>query len=70
MDARIYKYSYIPFYLLMLLITSVPFAISMYFENPVDLVKSSAFEITGALFIILTLVISIELFLKNDENFF
>ncbi len=49
-----------PFYFFVLLIIGVPLAITMYFENPVDLVKMSAFIITGSFFIMITLIIQAE----------
>ncbi len=69
MDSRLNNYSYIPFYLFVMLITSVPLAISMYFENPVDLVKRSAFIILGSFFVLFSLVISIEENLKKENKF-
>jgi len=41
----------------------------MYFENPVDLVKMGAFVILGSLFVIFSLVISLEENLKSGNKF-
>ena len=60
MDTHTHKLNYIPFYFFVLLIISVPLAITMYFENPVDLVKMSAFIITGSFFVMFTMVIQAE----------
>ncbi|NOS86420.1 MAG: hypothetical protein HOP31_14880 [Ignavibacteria bacterium] len=60
MDTRTNNLTYIPFYFFVLLIISVPFAITMYFENPVDLVKMSAFIITGSFFVMFSLAIAAE----------
>ena len=51
-------YSFLPFIFLIILITSVPLSITMYFENPVDLVKRAAFIIAASLLIISALIIS------------
>lgn len=53
----------------MLLVVSVPLAVTMYFENPVDLVKMSAFIITGSFFIIFSIVILTEDKLRNKSKF-
>jgi O-antigen ligase/Tfp pilus assembly protein PilF len=52
----------------MLLVISVPFAITMYFENPVDLVKMSAFITTGSFFVMFSLAIAAEDNLKKGNN--
>ncbi len=51
-------YSFLPFIFLIILITLVPLSITMYFENPVDLVKRAAFIIAASLLIISALIIS------------
>lgn len=43
-----------------MLMVSVPLAITFYFENPVDLVKKSAFIIMGSFFIIFSLALYID----------
>lgn len=68
MDTRTSNLTYIPFYFFVLLIISVPFAITMYFENPVDLVKMSAFIILGSFFVMFSLIILIEDNLKNKNK--
>lgn len=68
MDTRTNNLTYIPFYFFVLLIISVPFAITMYFENPVDLVKMSAFIILGSFFIMFSLIIFIEDKLRNNSK--
>lgn len=60
MDHKEYKPTFIPFYFFVLLMVSVPLAITFYFENPVDLVKKSAFIIMGSFFIIFSLVLTTE----------
>ena len=69
MDTRTNNLSYVPFYFFVLLIVSVPLAVTMYFENPVDLVKMSAFIITGSFFIIFSIVILTEDKLRNKSKF-
>src|SRR5213593_842283 len=58
------------FYLFLLFVVAVPLAITMYFENPVDLVKSAALRIVGGSFIIVTLLtaIGIYYFKKDSES--
>lgn len=68
MDTRTHKTYYIPFYFFILLIISVPLAITMYFENPVDLVKMSAFIIMGSFFIVFSLAITWEDHLMNGRG--
>jgi len=68
MDTQAGKLTYIPFYFFVLIIISVPIAITMYFENPVDLVKMSAFIILGSFFIMFSLIILIEDNLKNKNK--
>ena len=69
MDTRTNNLSYIPFYFFVLLVVTVPLAVTMYFENPVDLVKMSAFIITGSFFIIFSIVILTEDKLRNKSKF-
>ncbi|HRJ85798.1 MAG TPA: O-antigen ligase family protein [Ignavibacteria bacterium] len=69
MNTRPGNLTYIPFYFFTLLLVTVPLAITMYFENPVDLVKMGAFVILGSLFVIFSLVISLEENLKSGNKF-
>lgn len=68
MDTRTYKLFHIPFYFFVLLIISVPLSFTLFFENPVDLVKMSALYITGSFFIIFSLIIITEDNLRNKSN--
>ncbi|MBE2226697.1 MAG: O-antigen ligase family protein [Ignavibacteria bacterium] len=69
MNTRPGNLTYIPFYFFTLLLVTVPLAITKYFENPVDLVKMGAFVILGSLFVIFSLVISLEENLKSGNKF-
>lgn len=69
MDHKEYKPSYIPFYFFVLLLVSVPLSITFYFENPVDLVKKSAFIIMGSFFIIFSLVLTTERTGRTENKF-
>jgi len=68
MEPRTAKLAYIPFYFFMLLVISVPLAITMFFENPVDLVKMCAFIITGSFFVMFSVTFYTENSLRNSNN--
>jgi len=68
MEARPANLSYIPFYFFMLVVVSVPLAITMFFENPVDLVKMSAFIITGSFFVMFSTAHFAENTLRSGQN--
>ncbi len=52
-----------------MLMVSVPLAITFYFENPVDLVKKSAFIIMGSFFIIFSLALYIDSRGRTENKF-
>jgi O-antigen ligase len=68
MDTRTENLTFIPFYFFMLLVITVPLAITLFFENPVDLVKMSTFIITGSFFIMFSIALYTEDNLRKGNN--